>query len=785
MQRVQVYIGSERLELFKDETISITQSIQNIKDISKVFTSFTQTFSVPASPNNNKIFKHYYNYNITNGFDARQKSSASIELNFIPWKKGFIALNGVNLKENKPHAYRITFYGETINFKDIVGEDLLSNLLPLSVFNLNYDATTIKDKLEGSLDNATAKINGAITNSTALVVDNNSGTIAVGDVINCEGVNGLVTITTVTNQNNLVMSSAQTIADDVDITFSKSICAPLITHTKRLYYNSVSPAAESGNLFYSSSLQTQGVEFSDLKYALRVDRIIQAIESHYTTDNGFASNIVFSDDFFGTEDLNYFNLFLWLHRKKGNVAPTTQTTEYLTQVSGFSASGSTNTGLNAEGNTITIFTLNIAPPNFIDKNSLLLTTSTSEKFQVYIYRNGALFYASEEIQGTGSSVNTLLSETEFGILTPANYTVSIRQLNQTNITFSTIRWDIDGEQSGSVYNDIYTSSSFSTDTFNTEFNIVEQIPEMKVIDFLTGVMKMFNLTAYVENDIIIVKKLDEYYRLESTWETTTTIWQNDDTLWNEAGTSGSSIYSLDEYLDVNSTQVNVALPFKQVDFEYEGLGTFLAQQYKQLNNIGWGTERFTLDSDTYDAPNKVYKVKLPFEHVQYERLLNGVTNTTVQFGYFVDSNQQPYFGKPLLFYPIRQSVSAAVNEQISFRTTSSANTNLTNYIVPSNSVSLSSSTDTSNINFGLEINEFQLDGSFTGTLFKTYYESYISEIFNKKRRFYKVTAYLPMSLIYNLQLYDTVEVNFENYRINTITTNLANGKSNIELINVV
>ena len=82
---------------------------------------------------------------------------------------------------------------------------------------------------------------------------------------------------------------------------------------------------------------------------------------------------------------------------------------------------------------------------------------------------------------------------------------------------------------------------------------------MKVIDFLTGIMKMFNLTAYVENDIIIVKKLDEYYRLESTWETTTTIWQNDDTLWNEAGTTGSSIYSLDEYLDVNSTQVNVAL----------------------------------------------------------------------------------------------------------------------------------------------------------------------------------------------------------------------------------
>ena len=95
MQKVQIYVGSERLELFKDETVSITQSIQNIKDISKIFTEFTQSFTVPASPTNNKIFTHYYNYNIVGGFDARRKVSSSIELNYLPWKNGFIALNGV------------------------------------------------------------------------------------------------------------------------------------------------------------------------------------------------------------------------------------------------------------------------------------------------------------------------------------------------------------------------------------------------------------------------------------------------------------------------------------------------------------------------------------------------------------------------------------------------------------------------------------------------------------------------------------------------------------------
>ena len=73
MQKVQIYVGSTRLDLFKDETVSLTQSLKNVKDISKIFTEFTQTFSVPASPTNNILFKHYYNFDIVNGFDARVK----------------------------------------------------------------------------------------------------------------------------------------------------------------------------------------------------------------------------------------------------------------------------------------------------------------------------------------------------------------------------------------------------------------------------------------------------------------------------------------------------------------------------------------------------------------------------------------------------------------------------------------------------------------------------------------------------------------------------------------
>ena len=75
MVEIQLYIGGKQVELFKDESITLTQSIQDIRDISKVFTDYTRTFNVPASKNNNKIFKHFHRFNIV-GFDARRKVDA-------------------------------------------------------------------------------------------------------------------------------------------------------------------------------------------------------------------------------------------------------------------------------------------------------------------------------------------------------------------------------------------------------------------------------------------------------------------------------------------------------------------------------------------------------------------------------------------------------------------------------------------------------------------------------------------------------------------------------------
>ena len=62
----QVYIDSntnpelppkfERLDMFDFESIELTSSIKQVKEIDQVFTDFSQSFTVPASNNNNRIF---------------------------------------------------------------------------------------------------------------------------------------------------------------------------------------------------------------------------------------------------------------------------------------------------------------------------------------------------------------------------------------------------------------------------------------------------------------------------------------------------------------------------------------------------------------------------------------------------------------------------------------------------------------------------------------------------------------------------------------------------------
>jgi len=717
MRRLQLYIGTERVDLFKDETVSLTQTIQNVKDIAKVFTEFTQTFAVPASSVNNKVFQHYYNFDIDFGFDARNKADATLELNDLPFKNGKIKLNSVDLKNNAAHTYHITFFGNTVNLKDVLGDDLLSSLGALDEYSQVYDYANIRDILQGF-----------------------------------------------PSGNN-------------------NIAVPLITHTNRLIYNSGShttfdPEETTNNIFPhgSGTQQQNGVDWKQFKYALRVQTIISAIETKYTIANGYGSDIVFSDDFFNdTTNEEFDDLFIWLHRKKGNVetpsfgdASWTLVTELGTETTTGDYDVMTPIANVNNGE----FTINSSFGDYGNYDfDLLFNPTAGTSLLPYDVR------ITETNTGSVTIENGIVGLYNFyqnQQLDDGTYTIEIRSEQLVTFAAGGIKWTADVEERDDEQQTLNGTVSFSNAaSFSTsavfEFNITQQIPKIKIIDFLSGMFKMYNLTAYVDDlGIVVVRTLDSYYA------------------------QSTEIYNIDKYLDTTKSNVEVALPFKEINFSYKGLGTLLAKQFEQIFNSGWGSISYKLDNRIYDAPTESYKVELPFEHMQYERLYDinpsGTgASTTVQYGYFVDDNFEAYYGEPLLFYPIlNNGTSIRIRDE---ETTTDVD-DITRYFIPSNSLALDCSTSKVNIHFQNEYNEYtiQEDGNstcFTDTLFETKYKSYIQDVFNLKRRLVKVTAYLPMKVYYNLQLNDLIELGQDRYKINSLTTDLTTGKTEFELLNTI
>ena len=701
MRRLQLYIGTERVDLFKDETVSLTQTIKNVKDLAKVFTEFTQTFSVPASSVNNKIFQHYYNFDISGGFDARIKADARLELNDLPFKDGKIALQGVDLKNNLAHTYRITFFGNTVNLKDILGNAQLSSLSFSDYYDRLYDFGTVTGVMQDGL--------------TPFIV-------------------------------------------------------PLITHTNRLIYNSGShvafdPEATINNLYHqgSGNRSQNGVYWNEFKYAVRLQNIIEAIQTKY--------DITFSDDFFNDNTNEQFStLYMWLHRKSGSVERPTQVDFVFTRLVDLVQTQSQ--GISSVTNgiiTVTIPTNDGLQPKFLTVD---LTQASPNPYSVQVLRNGGTV-VGELNSVTGNQTLTVYASTN-DFQNNATYTIQIGGVvtfNTNNIVVSVIASATSGVSAIDVYKN---SIQFGTNQ-SKEFNIVEQIPKMKIIDFLSGLFNLFNLTAYV-NDVgtIVVRTLDSYYA------------------------DSTQVYNIDKYLDTTKSTSDVALPYNKINFSYKGLGTLLSQQFNQLTNSGWGSLSYTLDGDIFDAPSEPYEIEVPFEHMQFERLYDQgnspPTSTDVQWGYSVNENLQSYIGEPLIFYgiPITNGTNIRIRDTVLNNTVA----DIVDYIIPSNSFSIAPSTSRINIHFQNELNEYlanEPDGlvggdnalGFTDTLFQTDYREYIQDVFSLRRRLLKVTAYLPMKVYYNLQLNDLIQLGQDSYKINSMKTDLTTGKTEFELLNTI
>jgi hypothetical protein len=661
---VDIYINGERLDTFgKDENITVTTAVQDVKDISKIRGDFSQGFTVPASKRNNQLFKHYYNADIDNGFDARVRQNASIDVDTLDFKRGKIELVDVGIKENQIQFYKIVFYGNTIKVKDLIGEDKMISLDWLDNFNHDYTSTNVLNGLTVGLD---FTVNG--------------------------------------------------------VTYTDAVVYPLISYRRQYLYSSDSGNNTNTdklvNIRFHTGQQQHGVNFGELRPAIKVSLIIKAITEKY--------GLNFTGNFF--ESTNFTELYVNVNNRKDDLSNGLLVYE--------TASG-------------TQPTISIVNDRYVYKTTITPKAAyVNTPYKVRLTVNGSVRLESEmKIWGTKTFTGSRIQFRN-------SYEVKAEMITQSDFDFdATTQLNYTYGSSG---NTLVFSNSQTNQSINLDTIIKSLFKDIKVYDFLTSILKMFNLVVVPDGDDLFVDDLQNWY------------------------TTGN-VYDISQYIDTSQKKISKGKILNQIDFKFKESKQVLADFYYQQNNIYYGNleeKLYTDETKTELLSGDKLDVETVFEQPIFERLIdiNNNTQTTIQYALIADEDINTYVSEPFLMYCNQVDVSS---NSIGFENSTNIEINTTVFM-PSHSIEID--TESFNINFNAVANEYTAQ-VFDETIYNTYWSDYITDIFSIKRRIYNYTAILPNFLLSVLKANDRLVINGQRFLINTIKSNIVNRKDTLELIN--
>lgn len=162
MNIVEVYVetvkGSGKYELlegFDDESINMKIIAKDYNDLSKVFTPFSQSFTVPAQGKNGRILNFFLDTDVRKGNTSRL-SNAKIYINKELYKTGQVSIVSGKRKFGLFENYVLNFSTGVPNLKELIGDDTISSLpisLPFLWSNANVYQFITNPPIPGIIDN--------------------------------------------------------------------------------------------------------------------------------------------------------------------------------------------------------------------------------------------------------------------------------------------------------------------------------------------------------------------------------------------------------------------------------------------------------------------------------------------------------------------------------------------------------------------------------------------------------------------------------------------------------
>ena len=119
MNKIRLKLTNEQryFDSFGNEEITYTKKTIDFEKPDKVINDYSSSFTLPASPNNNALFGHYYAVDFASPFNPYQKNEAELWVGNELWSIGALQLQSVKMENGKPSNYKVQFYSDVVNLK--------------------------------------------------------------------------------------------------------------------------------------------------------------------------------------------------------------------------------------------------------------------------------------------------------------------------------------------------------------------------------------------------------------------------------------------------------------------------------------------------------------------------------------------------------------------------------------------------------------------------------------------------------------------------------------------
>jgi hypothetical protein len=150
----QLVANGEILDLFADEEIKLSDNVTGLFDLGVIPADFTRQITLPGTKKNNAFFEHVYDISVQSPdtFATNIKVPAYLDFGGLYLSQGYLQLNKVSLYQNKfIDSYEVTIFGAVSSFARTINRSYLTDLTNLSVYNHTSSYNNVTSSWSGSL----------------------------------------------------------------------------------------------------------------------------------------------------------------------------------------------------------------------------------------------------------------------------------------------------------------------------------------------------------------------------------------------------------------------------------------------------------------------------------------------------------------------------------------------------------------------------------------------------------------------------------------------------------